>query len=170
VSAGSQPSRPSPAQTTHLPANSITPGHDHRGDARLAQSATAVTAEPNESSSWNGAPNAGRVMAARSRPASNLATKPLLSIEEAAILLGETRSTLYRAVQAGTLPLPVYTIGGRLRIPRRAVERLLDGDPPLSDKDHQGQAGRDETTETSPRKSRPMCSAARRSSVARPSV
>jgi excisionase family DNA binding protein len=53
--------------------------------------------------------------------------KPLLSVEETAILLGETRSTLYRAVKAGTLPLPVLRIGSRIRIPRIAVERLIAG-------------------------------------------
>jgi excisionase family DNA binding protein len=105
----------------------------------------------------------------RNPPGANLATKPLLSIEETAILLGETRSTLYRAVQAGTFPLPVYTIGGRLRIPRRAVERLLDGLPPAADGDP-AQAGCDEAASVSPRKSRPMCSAARRSSATSPSV
>lgn len=57
----------------------------------------------------------------------SLARKPLLSVEEAAILLGETRSTLYRAVKQPDFPLPVHRIGKRLRIPRRAVERLLDG-------------------------------------------
>jgi len=66
-------------------------------------------------------------------------TRPLLSVEETAILLGETRSTLYRALKAGTLPLPVFRIGSRIRIPRRAVERLIEGldpenppPPPLS--------------------------------------
>ena len=63
-------------------------------------------------------------------------SRPLLSVEETANLLGETRSTLYRALKAGTLPLPVFRIGSRIRIPRRAVERLIDGlDPeqlPLS--------------------------------------
>jgi len=34
--------------------------------------------------------------------------KPLLSVEEAAVLMGETRSTLYRALKAGTFPLPVF--------------------------------------------------------------
>jgi excisionase family DNA binding protein len=54
-------------------------------------------------------------------------TRPLLSVEETAILLGETRSTLYRALKAGTLPFPVFRIGSRIRIPRRAVERLIEG-------------------------------------------
>lgn len=55
-------------------------------------------------------------------------TKPLLSVEDAAVLLGQSRSSIYRAIDRGDLPLPVFTINGRLRIPRRAVERLLDGD------------------------------------------
>ncbi len=41
-------------------------------------------------------------------------TRPLLSVEETAILLGETRSTLYRALKAGTFPLPVFRIGSRI--------------------------------------------------------
>ncbi len=55
-------------------------------------------------------------------------TKPLLSVEGAAVLLGQSRSSIYRAIERGDLPIPVLTINGRLRIPRRAVERLLDGD------------------------------------------
>jgi len=55
---------------------------------------------------------------------------PLLSVEETALLLGETRSTLYRAVKAGTLPLPVFRIGSRIRIPRLAVENLIAGKDP----------------------------------------
>ena len=62
----------------------------------------------------------------RNNPTSK-SPKPLLSVEEAAVLLGETRSTLYRALKAGTLPFPVFRIGSRIRIPRRAVERLIDG-------------------------------------------
>lgn len=58
---------------------------------------------------------------------SPLASKPLLSVEETAILLGETRSTLYRAIKDGTFPLPVFIIGRRRRIPRAAVDRLLSG-------------------------------------------
>jgi len=55
--------------------------------------------------------------------------KPLLSVEEAAVRLGETRSTLYRSIKAGTFPLPIFRIGQRIRIPRRSVERLLAGLP-----------------------------------------
>ena len=56
--------------------------------------------------------------------------RPFLSVEEAALLLGEARSTVYRAVKAGTFPLPVVRIGERLRIPRSAVDRLIAGDVP----------------------------------------
>ena len=57
-----------------------------------------------------------------------LAHKPLLSVEEAADLLGRSRSSLYRSINRGDLPLPLYRISGRYCIPRRAVERFLDGD------------------------------------------
>jgi excisionase family DNA binding protein len=57
--------------------------------------------------------------------------KPLLSVDEAAILLGASRASLYRSIERGDLPLPVFKINGRLRIARRAVERLLAGEPPL---------------------------------------
>ena len=64
----------------------------------------------------------------RTRPPTK-SPKPLLSVEEAANLLGETRSTLYRSIKEGTFPLPIFRIGRRIRIPRRSVERLLDGLP-----------------------------------------
>jgi excisionase family DNA binding protein len=57
-------------------------------------------------------------------------SKPLLSVEETAELLGQSRSSLYRAIATGSLPLPVLNIGGRYRIARVAVERLIEGDWP----------------------------------------
>ncbi|HMK62173.1 MAG TPA: hypothetical protein VK386_01025 [Acidimicrobiales bacterium] len=48
-------------------------------------------------------------------------TAALLSVEEASALLGDT---VYR--RPVTRSLPVYVIGGCMRIPRRAIERLLD--------------------------------------------
>jgi excisionase family DNA binding protein len=54
--------------------------------------------------------------------------RPFLSVEETALLLGEARSTVYRAVKTGTFPLPVVRIRERLRIPRSAVDRLIAGD------------------------------------------
>lgn len=54
--------------------------------------------------------------------------KPLLSVSEAALLLGMDRSTLYRAIRNGDVEdLPTARVGRRVRIPRRAVERLVAG-------------------------------------------
>ena len=64
------------------------------------------------------------------RPTASPSTKPFLSVEETALLVGESRATLYRAIQRGDFPLPVVRLGARLRVPRRAVERLLDGSWP----------------------------------------
>jgi excisionase family DNA binding protein len=62
--------------------------------------------------------------------------RPFVSVEEAALLLGEARSTVYRSVKAGTFPLPVVRIGARIRIPRIAIARLIAGeDPRLSYQD-----------------------------------
>lgn len=66
-------------------------------------------------------------MTAQSKP--KLATKPLLSIDETAILLGTSRSALYRAIEKGDFPLPLVEMAGRRRVPRVAVERLLRGEP-----------------------------------------
>ncbi len=56
--------------------------------------------------------------------------KALLSVDQAAILLGVSRSSLYRSIERDDLPLPVFKINGRLRIARAAVERLIAGEPP----------------------------------------
>ncbi len=53
--------------------------------------------------------------------------KPLISVEDAAALLGVSRSSLYRAIQRGDIPVAVIQINGRYCIPRRSVERLIDG-------------------------------------------
>jgi predicted DNA-binding transcriptional regulator AlpA len=58
-------------------------------------------------------------------------SKPLLSVEETAILLGESRSSVYRSIERGDFPLPVFKLNGRLRVSRRAVERLMDGEYPV---------------------------------------
>lgn len=54
--------------------------------------------------------------------------RPLLSVEEAAELLGQSRSSLYRAIERGDLPFPVFTINGRYRIALRSVELVIAGD------------------------------------------
>ena len=58
---------------------------------------------------------------------------PLLSVEEAATLLGQSRSSLYRSIHKGDLPLPLIRMSGRWRIPRRSVERLINGETGKSD-------------------------------------
>lgn len=54
-------------------------------------------------------------------------TKPLVGLAELADLLAVHRSTIYRAVERGTLPLPIVRIGSRMTVPRAAVDRLLAG-------------------------------------------
>ena len=114
-----------------------------------------------------------------------LAGKLLLSVEEAAILLGQTRSTLYRAIHAGTLPLPVHRVGKRMKIPRAALDRLLAGLDPTTPSTPGGAqvVSRGDAPDRpgpcplcgrsgapAPARSRPMCSAARRSSSGTASV
>lgn len=51
----------------------------------------------------------------------------LLNLEDTALVLGIGRSTIYRAVREGKVPFPVHRIGGKWYVPRRALERFLDG-------------------------------------------
>ncbi len=55
-------------------------------------------------------------------------TKYLLSIEEAANLLGIDRSTAYRAIVDGTFPLSVLIVGKRKKVSKVALMRLLNGE------------------------------------------
>jgi excisionase family DNA binding protein len=52
----------------------------------------------------------------------------LLNLEETALVLGIGRSTIYRAVRDGKVPFPVHRIGDRWYVPKRALQRFLDGD------------------------------------------
>lgn len=56
------------------------------------------------------------------------ATKPLLSVTEAADMLGYDRATLYRAIRDGVAPFPVIRVRRQMRIPRLAIERLTTGE------------------------------------------
>jgi len=60
------------------------------------------------------------------------APKALLSVDQTAILLGESRDNLYRSIKRGDLRLPVYRINGPVRIPRPPARRMLDGWPPVA--------------------------------------
>jgi len=72
------------------------------------------------------------------RLAKSRLAKPLLSVEETAVLLGESRSSVYRSIERGDFPLPVFKLNGRLRVSRRAVERLMDGEYPVTTYVHGG--------------------------------
>ena len=50
-----------------------------------------------------------------------------MSIEEAAETLGIGRTGAYQAARRGEIP--VIRIGGRLLVPRAALEKMLDGAP-----------------------------------------
>jgi excisionase family DNA binding protein len=111
------------------------------------------------------------------RPKNSSVAKSLLSVEEAAVLLGVDRTTCYRAIRGDTFPLPVVRLGGRIRIPRRAIERLLDGADPAHGANPAQLAsercptcGSPSTPSSPPSSRRPTCSAARRSSPATTSV
>ena len=52
----------------------------------------------------------------------------LLSVVDAARWLGVSRSSLYRALSAHRIPVTPVDPGGHLRLPRRQLERWLEGD------------------------------------------
>lgn len=55
----------------------------------------------------------------------SIRSNALVGVDELARLLGLSRATVYRSIARGDLPLPVYRINNRLRVPRRAVEEIL---------------------------------------------
>ena len=69
----------------------------------------------------------------RSHPRNGFGAKALLSVDEAAIMLGVTRSTAYKAIAEGTFPVPIIRVGGRWRVSREALRRLLDGEGSVAD-------------------------------------
>jgi len=108
------------------------------GDAWFAATAGERTAEARRTAARNAARRRPLLSHRRRRgdpmPRADKSRcpKPLLSVDDTATLLGQSRSSIYRAIERGDLPLPVFTINGRLRIARRSVERLLAGELPLS--------------------------------------
>ena len=73
-------------------------------------------------------------MALTRRPHTPIHQKPLLSVEETAILLGRSRSAVYRAIDRGDLPLPVY----RMAVAIRSRDGRLSGcSMPRSSRQHQ---------------------------------
>ena len=96
------------------------------------------------------------------------------------MLLGQSRSSIYRAIERGDLPLPVFTINGRPRTPvgpssgsstersgSLPARKRSAGDAAEAAGRGQRRTTRDRTSVDVPRQPRrdPMCSAARRSSA-----
>lgn len=56
------------------------------------------------------------------------ADRPALTVAEAAELLGIATSTAYDLIADGTFPVPVFTVGKRMRISRRLLLAYIDQD------------------------------------------
>ncbi len=111
------------------------------------------------------------------RKSGNSSATPLLTVSQVAVLLGCDRSTLYRAIAGDRIPLPVVRLNRRILVPRVAVERLLGRGEGYRTADEPPALGRYcPTCGAAPpstvvaSRTRATCSAARRSSVAMPSV
>ena len=107
------------------------------------------------------------------RKSGDSSSTPLLTVSQVAVLLGCDRSTLYRAIVADRFPLPVVRLNRRILVPRVAVERLLgrrEGDEPHAIGPYCPVCGAAPSSTVVPSRTRATCSAARRSSVAMPSV
>jgi len=99
----------------------------------------------------------------------------LLSISQAARLLGIGRSTLYNGLRTGASAVPVVRVGKQWRVPRTAIERLLDGSQPATAAPTASEPPREKAPpffqgccpscgSPLPARAARMCSAARRSS------
>jgi excisionase family DNA binding protein len=58
-------------------------------------------------------------------------TRPTLTVEETAKLLGISRGLAFQAVRIGDIP--AIRIGRRILVPLARLEALLKGDGPLAD-------------------------------------
>jgi excisionase family DNA binding protein len=84
----------------------------------------------------------------------------LLTVTEAAELLGVSRSTLYAALKAGTCELRTVVIGKQVRIPRAAVEELAGVRPGTAQETPAGSCESCGASRTSASSKSPTCSAA----------
>ena len=66
----------------------------------------------------------------------NPAEPQTLTVEEAAARLGISRTLAYELAKTGRLPAPVIRLGRRLVVTRRALERVLAGEPQPPDVPH----------------------------------
>ena len=68
-------------------------------------------------------------MATTHSPTTNSTPNPgCVSAEETFRRLGIDRTTGYRAIRAGTFPLPVIRVGRLIKVPAAALQRLLAED------------------------------------------
>lgn len=115
-------------------------------------------------------------MSRRHVDGAGLGTKPLLTVTEAATLLGVDRSTLYRALQQEDCAVRTVRIGKQIRIPRGAVEHIIagGGEDELAQDREVALPRRcplcGSVVESPPSRRRPMCSAASRSASGTTSV
>ena len=56
----------------------------------------------------------------------SLSERPVITADEAFLLLHIDRSTGYKAIKDGTFPVPVLRVGRLIRIPTVALARLLE--------------------------------------------
>ncbi len=56
----------------------------------------------------------------------SLGERPVITADEAFLLLHIDRSTGYKAIKEGTFPVPVLRVGRLIRIPTVALARLLE--------------------------------------------
>jgi excisionase family DNA binding protein len=56
----------------------------------------------------------------------SLGERPVITADEAFLLLHIDRSTGYKAIKEGTFPVPVLRVGRLIRIPAMALARLLE--------------------------------------------
>jgi predicted DNA-binding transcriptional regulator AlpA len=63
----------------------------------------------------------------------SLSERPVITADEAFLLLHIDRSTGYKAIKDGTFPVPVLRVGRLIRIPSLALIRLLE--PPGTDEE-----------------------------------
>lgn len=98
--------------------------------------------------------------------------RPLLTVSQAAVLLGSDRSTLYKAIGENRFPLPVVRLNRQILIPRAALERFIGG-AVAYDAEEGMSEGEDfcptcgsplASSAPTPASIRPTCLAARRSS------
>jgi predicted DNA-binding transcriptional regulator AlpA len=60
---------------------------------------------------------------------------PLVDLPTAASVLGIGRGLAYELVRTGAWPTPVVRMGKLIRIPTACLQRVLDGDVPVSNPD-----------------------------------